>query len=64
LKVAVSEKHNAAEPNILAGGIAYQNWALKSAAPLYEQGVCQVQLNPLALLQTQPRWPASRNIPE
>jgi len=28
--VAVSEKHNAAEPNIMAGGIVYQNWALKS----------------------------------
>jgi hypothetical protein len=27
LNVAVSKKQNAAWPNILAGGIAYQNWA-------------------------------------
>jgi len=40
--VAVSEKHNAAEPNILAGGIVYQNWALKSPALQYQQAACQV----------------------
>ena len=28
MKVAVSEMHNAAEPNMMAGGIVYQNWAL------------------------------------
>jgi hypothetical protein len=27
-QIGCSEKHNVAEPNILAGGIAYQNWAL------------------------------------
>jgi hypothetical protein len=40
--VAVSKKHNAAEPSILAGGIAYQNWALKSPASLCQQRACQV----------------------
>jgi hypothetical protein len=52
-RLAVAEKHNAAEPNILASGIAYQNWALKSPAPLNKQMMCQ--FNPQALLQTQPR---------
>jgi hypothetical protein len=36
--LAVSEKHNVAEPNILAGGIAYQNWALKSQRRYISKG--------------------------
>jgi hypothetical protein len=50
---AVSEKHNAAKPNILAGGTVYQNWALKSPAPLRQQGACQVLIaDPYPLLLT------------
>jgi len=38
--VAVSEKHNAAEPNILAGGIAYQN-LVASLRPIGQYGACR-----------------------
>ena len=34
LEVAFSEKHNAAQPNILAGGTVYQNRAIQSPAQI------------------------------